>query len=214
MRKTIITVATGLALAATPALGQGRGGGGGHGGGAGGGAGGPGGGMGAGPPIAPPGQSRDGTSARDGAHDIAAQRGEFGRAFAQGRHMSAADHQALAQERRATAMQYAEAARAGRKLPDSAARDIRNALKADIDEWRDQFRVGRDAWQAMRDQWIADKDSLTPEQWAQRRADWFTARDAWIAQHRDNVRDRNDTRRDDRDHRHDRDNDGDDDSND
>ena len=197
MRKTLITVATVIALAASPALAQGRGGGGGGGpggagGGMGGGAGGPGGAMGAGPPIAPPGQTRDGASARDAAHAIADQRGEFGRTFAEQQRMNAADRQALAQERRATAMRFAEAAHAGRRLPPHADRDIRNALKDDIDSFRDEFRLGRSEWQALRDQWIADRASLTPEQWAQRRADWFTARDNWIATHRDRVQMRDD----------------------
>jgi hypothetical protein len=98
----------------------------------------------------------------------------------------------MVQERRALAQQYAQAARAGRRLPANADRKIRDALKDDIDEWRDQFRVGRTEWHDMRAQWIVDRKSLTPEQWAQRRADWFAARDTWIAQHRDRVQDRDD----------------------
>ena len=78
------------------------------------------------------------------------------------------------------------------RLPPHADRDIRNALKDDIDSFRDEFRLGRSEWQALRDQWIADRASLTPEQWAQRRADWFTARDNWIATHRDRVQMRDD----------------------
>lgn len=204
MRKTLITLATVLALAATPALAQGRGGGAGggmgNGGGMGGGMGNGGGmggmdhgmggggmdhGMGAGPPISPPGHDAMGDrGASSSAHDIASQRGEFGRTFAAERHMTPEQRQAFVQERRSLAMQYAQAARAGRRLPANADRDIRTALSQDIDEWRDEFRVGRGEWQAMRDRWIADRRSLTPAQWAQRRADWFAARDAWIGQHR------------------------------
>jgi hypothetical protein len=126
------------------------------------------------------------------AHDIASQRGEFGRTFAANRRMTPEQRQAFVQERRSLAMQYAQAARAGRALPRNADRDIRAALSDDIDEWRDDFRVGRSEWQAMRDRWIADRETLTPAQWAQRRADWFAARDAWIAQHRTRAQTRGD----------------------
>lgn len=175
MRKNLIFAAMIAALAASPALAQGRGGGAGGGGG-------PGGGMGAGPPISPPGHSvRGDHGASDAARDIAAQRGQFGRDFAADRRMTPEQRQAMVQERRSLAVQYAQAARAGRALPRNADRDIRQALKDDIDLWREEFRVGRSQWQAMRDQWIVDRKDLTPEQWAQRRADWFSVRDAWIA---------------------------------
>lgn len=190
MRKTFITLATVLALAASPALAQGRGGGGGggHGGGGGGGMGG---GMGAGPPISPPGQSTMGDhGASNAGRDIAAQRGQFGRDFAADRRINPEQRQAMVQERRSLAMEYAQAARAGRPLPRNADRDIRTALGSDINEWRDEFKVGRAEWQAMRDQWIVDRESLTPAQWAQRRADWFANRDAWIAAHRTQVKTR------------------------
>lgn len=183
MRKTWIAVAAVIALASTPALAQGRGNGGGGGMG-----GGPGGGMGAGPPMSPPGHSTFGDhGASSSARDIASQRGAFGRDFASDRRMTTEQRQAFVQQRRSVAMQYAQAARAGRTLPRNADRDIRSALAEDIDNWRDEFKVGRSEWQAMRDQWIADRTSLTAAQWAQRRADWFTARDSWIARHRDHV---------------------------
>lgn len=143
--------------------------------------GGPGGGMGAGPPIAPPGQAGGGMGTSDLARGIADQRGQFGRDFAGQQRLTAAEHQAIAQQHRADAMAMAQAVRGGANLPDSASGRIRAALKEDIAAWREQFRVGRQEWQAMRDQWLVDRDSLTPEQWAMRRADWFAARDAWIA---------------------------------
>ena len=181
MRKALIAVATIAALAATPALAQGRSGGGG--GNAGGGMGG---GMGAGPPISSPGRTEMGDrGASTTARDIAAQRGAFGRDFAAERRFSPEQRQAMAQERRSLAMQYAQAARAGRSLPRNADRDIRKALGDDIDDWRDEFKVGRADWQAMRDQWIVDRSTLTPAQWAQRRADWFATRDGWIARNKD-----------------------------
>ncbi|MDP3676189.1 MAG: hypothetical protein Q8R44_14025 [Novosphingobium sp.] len=184
MRTTLIALATVLALAATPALSQGRGGGAGGGGGMGGG-------MGAGPPISPPGRSDIGDrGASSAAGGIAAQRGAFGRDFAADRRMTPVERQMMVQERRSVALQYAQAARAGRPLPRNADRDIRTALSSDINAWRDEFKVGRAEWQSMRDQWIADRKSLTPAQWAQRRADWFATRDAWIAANRARVQDR------------------------
>jgi len=166
MRKTMIMVAALAALSAGPALAQGRG----NGGGGGGMGGGPGGGMGAGPPISPPGQSTFGDhGASASAREIASQRGEFGRTFAQDRRMTPQERQAFVQERRTLAQQYAAAARAGRALPVNSDRKIRDALSDDINAWRDEFRVGRTEWQAMRNQWIVDRASLTPQQWAQRR---------------------------------------------
>lgn len=174
MRKQLLVAVGCLALATTgAALAQGRGGG----------AGGAGLGMGrgAGPPISPPGLAGGGMGTRDLANDIATQRGQFGRDFAAGQHMTAAERQAMAQQHRADAMAMARAVQGGADLPDSAAGRIREALRFDIDAWREQFRVGRQEWQAMRDQWLLDRSSLTAEQWAMRRADWFAARDAWIA---------------------------------
>ena len=141
-----------------------------------------GGGMGAGPPISPPGRS--GMDASSAASDIASQRGSFGRELATRQHLSPQEYQALAQERRSVATQYAQAVRAGRKLPAHSDRDIRTALGQDIDSWRSEFKVGRTEWQGMRDAWIVDRASLTPQQWAQRRADWFNTRDAWIAKNK------------------------------
>lgn len=172
MRKQLLAAVACLALAsAGTALAQGRGGG----------AGGAGAGMGAGPPISPPGLSGGGMGTRDLARGIADQRGQFGRDFAAQQHLTANELRAQAQQHRADAMAMAQAVRGGADLPESAAARIRAALKADIEAWREEFRVGRQAWQAMRDQWLVDRASLTAEQWAQRRADWFAARDAWIA---------------------------------
>lgn len=186
MRKTIIALATIAALAASPALAQGRSGGGGGGNAGGGmGGGGFGGGMGAGPSISPPGHSTMDTRGASGsASDIAAQRGAFGRQFAGQQRMSAEEYRSLAQERRSLAMQYAQAARAGRNLPENADREIRKALTQDIDTWRSEFTVGRTEWQTMRDKWIVDRKSLTPAEWAMHRADWFATRDAWIAKNK------------------------------
>jgi len=179
MRKLTVALMTAAAIVAGPALAQGRGGGGGNGHGAG-----PGG-MGAGPPMSVPGRSAD---ARGTARDIANQRGQFGRDFAEQRRMTQAEQAQLYRDRlnayrgasdarRADALARAEAARAGR----GSKADARAALKRDMEEWRDAFQIGRSDWQAQRDQWLLDRDTLTPEQWTQRRADWFAARDAWIA---------------------------------
>ena len=187
MRKTVVITAALAVLATAPLAAQGRGGGAG-----GGGAGGPGagaaGGMGGGPPMSPPGLAGGGPGTADLAHGIASQKGQFGRDFAstqkltpEERSARAAEYQAEAQQRRADAMVWAQAARAGRPLPTNADRDIRAAMKADMEAWREAFNVGRTDWQAMRDQWLVDRDTLTPQEWAQRRVDWFAARDAWIS---------------------------------
>jgi hypothetical protein len=185
MRKTFIIATAIAAFSSAPVLAQAHGGGpgGGHGGG-------PGGGMGAGPPITPPGRD-GGMGAMDRAHDIANQRGEFGRTFAEQQRMNADQHrlqaqqyQMLAQQRRAEAMATAQVARSGRMLTDEDGKRIRSALKQDMEAWRDAFRVGRSDWQAMRDQWLVDRASLSPQQWAEQRARWFAARDAWIANQR------------------------------
>lgn len=172
-RKILVSALAGVAMAcATPALAQGRSGG--HGGG-------PGGGMGAGPPMTPPGQMGAGMGTPGYASDIASQRGQFGRDFAEQQRLQAQQYRAQAEQRRAEALAYAQAARSGRPLPANAAGKIRSALKADIDAWREAFDVGRRDWQAMRDQWLVDRESLTAQQWAERRLDWFAVRDAWIA---------------------------------
>jgi hypothetical protein len=209
MRNLVLAAATAAALAATPALAQGQSGAHGPPDGAGGGpppwAGGAGGGPGgaadgAGPPIDPPGLGPGGLDPRDSAHVIAEQRGAFGRDFAadqRGAHPGgasgpeqaalqrerAAQYYANAQIRREQAQQYSRALHEGVPAPADARRTLRDELRADIEVWRDTFRVGREEWQAVRDQWIADRADLTPEQWAQRRVDWFIFRDAWAAQH-------------------------------
>jgi len=200
MRKIITIAAFAAAIIATPALAQGQSGehgpppgvGGGPPDGAGGGMG-----NGGGPPIDPPGLSSDPLEA---ARAIAEDRGQFGLDFAQDQRDAhqpeltgpeqaalqrerAAQYYDNAQIRRAQAQQYSQAMRNGAELPPDAAKTLRDELKADMEVWRETFRVGREEWQDLRDQWIADRDSLTPEQWAQRRLDWFVFRDAWAAQH-------------------------------
>jgi hypothetical protein len=205
MRKLLMVGATMGALAVGPALAQGQSGAHGPPDGAGGGpppwAGGPGGGGdGVGPPIDPPGLGPGGLDPRDSAHVIAEQRGELGRDFASHQRDArqpdltgpeqaalqrerAAQYYANAQVRREQALQYAQALKNGVPAPSDARQTLRDELKADLDVWRDTFRVSREEWQSIRDQWIADRDDLNPEQWAQRRVDWFIFRDAWAAQH-------------------------------
>jgi hypothetical protein len=173
-RKILISALATVAIAASaPALA--------HPGGGPGGGGGPG--AGAGQPMTPPGSLGGGfgtsTYARD---NVASSQGQFGRDFAAQQKLTADQYRALAAQHRADALVLAQAARAGANIPASAAGRIREALKADIQAWRDEFAVGRKEWQAMRDQWLVDRNSLTAQQWALQRANWFTARDAWIAQ--------------------------------
>jgi len=209
MRRTITVAALAAALAATPALAQGNSGN--HGPPDGGGGGPPewaggAGGNGGGPPIDPPGLSSDPLAA---AREIAEQRGQFGRDFAEeqrGLHqpdltgqeraeLQRQQAQALQDNvriRREQAEEFAATVRGGVRLPANASEVLRNELKADLEQWKAEFRVGRDEWQAMRDQWLADRDELTAEQWAQRRAEWFAARDAWIASQRQFAQARSD----------------------
>ena len=83
MRKELLTVAA-FAILASPSVGvaQGRGGG-------------PGGGQGAGPPMSPPGQMGGGIGTRDLARDIANQRGQFGRDFADQQRLTAQQRSAM-----------------------------------------------------------------------------------------------------------------------
>jgi hypothetical protein len=122
-----------------------------------------------------------GSGTSDYARDIASQRGQFGRDFAQQRRLTAQQYQALAAQRRADALALAQTARSGGHVPANAGPRIREALKQDIDAWRDQFQVDRRSWQAMRDQWLASRGTMTARDWAIQRANWFAARDAWIA---------------------------------
>jgi len=174
MRKAILTAASALVFAATAAVAQ-------HGPPAGAG---PGGGMGAGPPISPPGLAGMGQGTSDLARDIASQRGQFGRDFAEQQRLTHAQLQQQATQHRADAMALAQAARAGANIPANAGPRIKTALRFDIDAWREQFQVDRKAWQTMRDAWLAERPNMTARDWAQRRADWFAARDAWIANQR------------------------------
>jgi hypothetical protein len=203
MRKVAIIALASLAMAASPALAQGRGGGHGGGGGAGDNAGGgmgmgggmgAGGGMGmgmgngAGPPMTVPGQTDDPRSA---ASDIASQRGQFGRDFAQQQKMNQADQARMIRDRvrdyttstdrdRTEALKMRDEARTGKPVRQSS-QEIRAQLKQDMENWRDTFKVGRKDWQQVRDQILVDAGTLTPAQWAERRAQWFDARDQWIA---------------------------------
>ena len=151
-----------------------------------------GGGMGAGPPMSVPGRSGD---AMGGARDIASQRGQFGRDFAEQQRQTQAEQAKLMRERaedyrrdsmgaRAEALARRDALKSGQR-PGLSSEELRAAFKDDLEEWRDAFRIGRADWQAQRDQWLVDAETLTPEQWTQRRADWFDARDAWIAKQKD-----------------------------
>lgn len=183
MRNKILAAAAAAILVSGTALAQGRGGppgggppGGGMGGGAGGGmGGGVGGGRGAGPPITPPGQMGGGMATSDAARGLGAERGQFGRDFAAERRLTPEQRQeraeqfrARGQEQRAEALALAatlaNAERRGQKVPADAAKRIRDALRADMQEWRSAFQVDRREWQEMRDQWLVDRDTLTAAQ--------------------------------------------------
>ena len=172
MRKSVVIMSALVALTAAPAMAQ-------HGPPPG--VGGPGGGMGAGPPMTPPGQMGGGFGTSDYVHGIASQQGQFGRDFADQRRLTGQQYQALAAQHRADALALAQAARSGARIPASAGPRIREALKQDIDAWRDQFQVDRRSWQAMRDQWLANRGTMSAQDWAIQRANWFSARDSWIA---------------------------------
>jgi hypothetical protein len=149
MRKPFLTAACGFAIIAfaTAATAQHAGGSGGMGGGMSA----MGQSMGAGPPISPPGQM-GGMGASGRAGDIASQRGQFGRDFVAQQHLTPTEYQAQAQQRRADALAIAKAARSGATLPKGTDARIREALRNDMETWRDTFKVDRKSWQAMRDQ--------------------------------------------------------------
>lgn len=193
MKKFAILAASVFALAAVPSLAQsqGGGGGGGSGGGHGGGMGNAGG-MGAGPPMSVPGRSAEPMGS---ARDIAGQRGQFGRDFAEQQRQTQAEraqmirdrienYSSQSSDRRAEAFARRDAAKNG-AAPGLSSKELRAEFKADMEEWRDAFGIGRRDWQEQRNQWIVDADSLTPQQWAEHRATWFEARDAWIAKQKD-----------------------------
>lgn len=177
MRKQILLGIGCIALAMSgTAMAQGRSGGG------------PGGGRGAGPPITPPGSMGGGAGTADFARGIGSERGQFGRDFGNQQRMSASDrilqaepYRQSAQQRRAEAQMTAHVAHRGAPLTPNDGKRIREALKDDMNAWRETFQVGRTDWQAMRNQWLLDREALTPQQWAQQRAQWFAARDAWIS---------------------------------
>lgn len=196
MRKLFIPAIGALALVSAPAMAQGNSGGAGGGGmGNGGGvgnAGGMGGSMGnpmgSGPPMSVPGRSAE---PRGAASDIASQRGQFGRDHAQAQGLDRAeqarmlrevmaDYRGQSEDRRQQAFAMRDNARQG-NMSGMSARDIRRALREDMEEWREAFNIARRDWQAQRDLWLVDRESLTAQEWAERRASWFEARDAWIA---------------------------------
>lgn len=183
MKKLVVMGMASAVLICSPALAQGRGGGGppaGVGGGMSGNAGmGSSMGAGNGPPITPPGLST--LDPRDAARDIASQRGQFGRDFAELQKRSPDELKAMAADHRKTAEAMAAAARAGANIPANAKDRIRGALDQDIAAWRAEFRLGRKEWQDMRNQWLSERSTMSARDWAVRRADWFAARDAWIA---------------------------------
>jgi hypothetical protein len=134
--------------------------------------------------MTPPGQLGGGFGTSTYAHDIASQHGQFGRDFAAQQHLTAQQYQALAAQHRADALALAQAARSGARIPANAGPRIREALKQDIDAWRDQFQVDRRSWQATRDYWLSNRGTMTAQDWAIQRASWFAERDAWIARQR------------------------------
>lgn len=186
MRKLIALGVASAMIAGSPILAQGRSGsagppagvGGGMGGGTG--MGGQGMGVGNGSPITPPGLS--GMNPRDAAAEIAAQKGQFGRDFAELQKRSPDELRAMAAGHRKTAEALAAAARAGANIPESAKERIRNALAMDVAALRAEFQIDRQEWQDMRNQWLTERGTMSARDWAMRRADWFAARDAWIAQ--------------------------------
>jgi hypothetical protein len=119
--------------------------------------------------------------ASDYARGIASQRGQFGRDFAAQQHLTPQQYQALAAQHRADALGLAQAARSGAQIPANAGPRIRQALRQDIDAWRDEFQVDRRSWQATRDYWLSSRGTMTAQEWAIQRANWFAERDAWIA---------------------------------
>lgn len=179
MRKLMIATISCVALAVTtPALAQGRGGGAPGGG--------PGGGAGAGPPMTPPGQMGMGSGTADYARgNIADQRGQFGRDFADRQRDQAMQrveqYSSRADVRRAEALAMADAARAGRPIRADAA-NVRRAFEQDLKAWRDAFRIDRTGWQQQRQQWLDSRGDMSAAEWAVLRANWFAARDAWIQQ--------------------------------
>ena len=126
-----------------------------------------------------------------GARDIESQRGQFGRDFAREQQTRAEDvrryqtaldrYEKKSRSHRDEALAAVAELKAGRGQGLSA-KDVRDALRDDMEEWRDTFNVGRETWQAQRDQWLSEREGMTAADWAARRAAWFAARDNWIAQ--------------------------------
>ena len=75
----------------------------------------------------------------------------------------------------------AEAKAIAASAPAASAEQVRAALKADMESWRNSFAVGKAEWKAHVEQWLPDAASMSAAQWAQRRASWFDTREAWIA---------------------------------
>ena len=83
--------------------------------------------------------------------------------------------------RKADALALRESALSGKAITLSA-KEIRDQLIADMEEWRKAFKIDKVQYQGLRDQIIVDESALTARQWADRRAQWFDLRDEWIAQ--------------------------------
>ena len=83
--------------------------------------------------------------------------------------------------RKADALALRESALSGKAITLSA-KEIRDQLIADMEEWRKAFKIDKAQYQGLRDQIIVDESALTARQWADRRAQWFDLRDEWIAQ--------------------------------
>lgn len=83
--------------------------------------------------------------------------------------------------RKADALALRESALSGKAITQSA-KEIRDQLAADMEEWRKTFKIDKAQYQGLRDQIIVEESALTARQWADRRAQWFELRDEWIAQ--------------------------------
>lgn len=175
MNKLALLGTVALAFAATPALGQA----GGAPGGAPGGAGNPGGDASErlNPPDSGPGNAQEAID----------RQGEFGRDFtrqagrAQAYRLQLEEFANQTAGRREEAFAMRDAARSGQPVAASA-KEIRDQLQQDMEDWRTEFRIDRQAWQGLRDEILVDVNTLTATQWADRRAQWFELRDEWIAQ--------------------------------
>ena len=175
MKKLALLGTVALAFAATPALGQA----GGAPGGAPGGAGNPGGD--ASERLTPP------DSGPGNAQEAIDRQGEFGRDFArqarraQAYRLQLEEFASQTAGRREEAFALRDAARSGQPVAASA-KEIRDQLQQDMEDWRKAFKIDKKEFEGLRDQIIVAENALSPAQWADRRAQWFELRDEWIAQ--------------------------------